>query len=632
MFKVIKILLRLAAFFAFASLAFWLSGIENYQDTLKKLEKLPDCDFRALAESFWNRGQEAEAFACLEYSISNGLPDAAACNMLRNKYLNEEEKKNSATGRLFSVGRGFITGDVVNLESLGGAVVSDIILYGDLRDIAKELFINEQTDPFILLLSTAGAATTLSPPADGTLSLIKIAKKTHSLAKPLQKNLESAITLALKSRSKSSVAEALKIISPISDLSKRTKTWTGFSSVLKFAESPSEISAVCRLLDKSPANAAKLEQILFISGKNSKRAFEIIVDNSQKGMDYLYGILRKGPKSVQFAARHPALISRSAKNTYKAYPVFAAKIEDYIKASLFMRPALKWILVFCFASAAAASVLPYRYIFSEAKGVDKNHFRVRAVSGVLISCILIAAAITGILAARGSAESEQQIITPDRPIKKPLIFWANATCDINVLIDEDSLLNDSLEINIKAPIVKIGARQYAVCGFDAIGFGWDEIAAEGVFNLQVCVSKRGEKPFSFSPKLAYSDGHSTVYIPLETDCETNLELAGKDVDMDDVAIFSKATGFKNSPVEISIPTDGALNIYSPCDDGDLIVLRGGLFYGTISANKNNPPLCRRISDSVPDDFLEIPLVKPSDQTYYTDFMRAVSKISKARPK
>ena len=145
--------------------------------------------------------------------------------------------------------------------------------------------------------------------------------------------------------------------------------------------------------------------------------------------------------------------------------------------------------------------------------------------------------------------------------------------------------------------------------------------------MQVCVSKRGEKPFSFSPKLAYSDGHSTVYIPLETDCETNLELAGKDVDMDDVAIFSKATGF-----EISIPTDGALNIYSPCDDGDLIVLRGGLFYGTISANKNNPPLCRRISDSVPDDFLEIPLVKPSDQTYYTDFMRAVSKISKARPK
>lgn len=626
MFKVIKILLRLAAFFAFASLAFWLSGIENYQDTLKKLEKLPDCDFRALAESFWNRGQEAEAFACLEYSISNGLPDAAACNMLRNKYLN-------ATGRLFSVGRGFITGDVVNLESLVGAVVSDIILYGDLRDIAKELFINEQTDPFILLLSTAGAATTLFPPADGTLTLIKIAKKTHSLAKPLQKNLESAITLALKSRSKSSAAEALKIIiSPIWDLSKRTKTWTGFSSVLKFAESPSEISAVCRLLDKSPANAAKLEQILFISGKNSKRSFEIIVDNSQKGMDYLYGILRKGPKSVQFAARHPALISRSAKNTYKAYPVFAAKIEDYIKASLFMRPALKWILVFCLTVAAAASVLPYRYIFSESKNVDKNHFRMRAVSGAFISCILIAAAITGILAARGSAENEPQNITTEGPIKKPLTFWANVTCDINVLIDEDKYWNDSLEINIKAPIVKIGDRQYAVCGFDAIGFGWDEIAAERVFNLQVCVSKRGEKPFSFSPKLAYSDGHSTVYIPLETNCETPLELAGKDVDMDDVAIFSKATGFKNSPVEISIPTDGDLNIYSPCDDGDSIVLRGGLFYGTISASKATPPLCRRISDGVPDEFLEIPLVKPSDQRYYTDFMRAVSEISKARPK
>lgn len=93
MFKVIKILLRLAAFFAFAGLAFWLTGIENYNNTLERIEKLPDCDFRAIAESFWNRGQKAEALACLEYSISNGLPDAAACNFLRNKYLKAEENK-----------------------------------------------------------------------------------------------------------------------------------------------------------------------------------------------------------------------------------------------------------------------------------------------------------------------------------------------------------------------------------------------------------------------------------------------------------------------------------------------------------------------------------------------------------
>ena len=632
MFKVIKILLRLAAFFAFAGLAFWLTGIENYNNTLERIEKLPDCDFRAIAESFWNRGQKAEALACLEYSISNGLPDAAACNFLRNKYLKAEEIRSSAIGRLFSVGRGFITGNVDGIESFGGAVVSDIILYGDLRDIAKELFINEQTDPFILLLSTAGTATTLFPPADGTLSLIKIAKKTNSLAKPLQKNLESAITLALKSRSKSSAAEALKAISPISDLSKRTKTWTGFSSVLKFAESPREVSAICSLLDKSPVNAAKLEQILFISGKNSKRAFEIVVDNSQKGMDYLYGILRKGPQAMKFAARHPALISRSAKNAYKAYPVFAAKIEDYIKASLFMRPALKWVLVFCLSAAAAASILPYRYIFSEARGVDKNRFRARAVSGALISCILIAAAITGILAARGSAENDLPHINTEGTENKSIMFWADAICDINILIDEDAYWNDSLELKIKAPIVKIGARQYAVCGFDAIGFGWNKIGDGGVFNLQICVSKRGSKAFSFSPKLAYSDGHSNIYIPLEADCETALDLAGKNIDMNDVAIFSKATGFKNSPVEISIPSDGALNIYSPCSDGDSIVLRGGLFYGTISAGRTNTPTCHKVNAEITDEFLEIPLVKPNDQTYYNDFMRAVSEISKARPK
>lgn len=631
MFRILKILLKTIFFAAFCAAAIWTAGIKNPLGDLEKLEDLPDCDFAGLAEKYWENGKRAEAFACLEYAVANAIPGSGECAFLREKYLKSEELRKSAWGRLCAVGRGFATGNADDAESLAGAALSDLLLYGDLRDIAKEIAVNEKTDPFVLTLASAGVMTTLFPPADGALSLAKIAKRAGSLAAPLEKSISRSVKSALKSPPGKAAAELKRSLGPLADLSKKTGTWTGFSSVLKCADSPDDVAKICALLDKSPLNAAKLEQIIFISGGNAKKSFEFVAKNSQRGMDFLYSIMRKGPRAVEFAARHPAFAARVAKNSYKGYPLILAEIKCSAAALFTKSEAFRWLAVFAFFAAATAFALPYRYIFSAAREINPIRFRARAATGAAISCMLLAAAAT--VAAAYISDSSRSGPPGGESGSSgaafPISRWAEAVCDINFSMDEDAYINESFDISVKAPIVKTSAGKFAVCGFDAIGFGLGQIADGGVYKLGLLVSKRGKKPFAFSPKSAFADENGRVLIPVDAETETHLELAEDKIDADEIALFSKTLGFKNSPVEISVPSPGTLNIVSECEDGDCVVTRGGKFYGVVSKGKASAA-CKKMEDSAPAGFREIPLSKPSSETYYKDFMRAVGEIAKNR--
>ncbi len=630
MFRFLKTLSRALAFAALCAAALWISRLETPAGAPESLADLPDCDFAGLAKDCWAGGKKAEAFAYLEYAISNKTGGAEECALLREEYLKSEELRNSAWGRLCAAGRGFATGEVDGVDSLAGAALSDMLLYGDLRDIAKEAAINDKTDPFVLALASAGAATTLFPPADGALSLAKIAKRAGSLAAPLEKSISRALKSALKSPPAKAAGELKKSLGPISGLSKRTRTWTGFSAVLKSADSPGEISKICALLDKSPANAAKLEQILFISGKNAKRALGFVAENSQRGMDFLYSAVRKGPRAVEFAARHPSFAARAAKNAYKGYPLAAAEIKAAAAALFGGLGIYRWLAVFGLSAAAAAAVMPYRYIFSAAKEVDKTRFRARATAGAATLCAMLGAGATAALAYSANFPEPAEPAPPPLPESElPISRWADAACDVRLLMEEDAYINESFDISVKAPIVETAAGRFAVCGFDAVGFGLKQIADGGVYRLEMRVSKRGEKPVSFSPKSVFADAAGRVFIPMEGGAGTALGIAGDDVDAGKIALFSKNFGFKSSPVEISVPSPGVLNVISECEDGDSVVTRGGKFYGVVSRGKASAE-CIKTENSAPAGFMEIPLAKPDSETYYADFMRAIREISKKR--
>jgi hypothetical protein len=82
--------------------------------------------------------------------------------------------------------RGFITGEVKGLSGLAGAVSSDFLVVGDIRDIlvqGPKAVRGEDYDAFVLGLSLVGVATVLpSGPLDVGASVLKTAKRTGKMS------------------------------------------------------------------------------------------------------------------------------------------------------------------------------------------------------------------------------------------------------------------------------------------------------------------------------------------------------------------------------------------------------------------------------------------------------------------
>lgn len=629
MIRISFLLTRLALFCAFASLAYLSATVKNPADDLKALESQPNYDFRAAAENLWSADKADEALAHLEYAVINKLPDADACAGLRKKYLAEVAERTSPWGRLCAFGRGFVTGNVDGVDSLAGSVGADIVVYGDVRDIAKETFFNEKTDYVILSLSSVGLATTLYPPADGTVSLLKIAKKTHSLSAGLEKSVVDAFKLATKVHAKKATEILKNSLEPIAALSKKTKTWTGFAKVLKYADSPAQIDDICKLLDKSPLNAAKLEQILTVAGDNAKYAFDFVAANSQKGMDFVYSLMGKGPRAIKFVAKHPSLISHAAKNSYKTYPLAIKSLKSLMSAQIFKYGEFfRWIVALLFATVAFIFVIPYKFIFQSSLSVDKKHYVRRAFFGSVCLCALLGIISTGVLAfyIREDKFAGNTVAAGKNSPNLTLADWADKICQIDVRILEDAYINEVFDISIKAPIVGINGQNYAVCGFDAIGFGLKQIRDGGVYELDFRVGKRSKNPLSFSPEFVLADANGNVLIPLPFEKISALKLAGNDISADDIALFSRLDGFKNSNVKFAAFCEFELAINSKCLDSDSIVTRRGEFFGLIRLTPNGSFICKRLSaDSIPF-FEKIPLTKQNSDVYFYDFIKATIKI------
>jgi len=105
-------------------------------------------------------------------------------------------------------GTGFITGEGASASHIGGAVLSDFLVYGDLRDIARQSYnyaTGTEVDEFILILSGIGLAVTagtyfsagVAAPARSAVSLVKFAKRTGQLSGKFAGHLAASLKRVL---------------------------------------------------------------------------------------------------------------------------------------------------------------------------------------------------------------------------------------------------------------------------------------------------------------------------------------------------------------------------------------------------------------------------------------------------
>lgn len=171
----------------------WFSAMGSFENEITALS-----NYNWLSEI---RGLEAEGrlaeaehladWVLEESDIPNREEVASACEAIHRK-------RTSFWNRARRTITGFIKGDGTSVEELGGAIVSDFFLWGDIRDLAKQGYYKikgEETDPVVAGLAAVGIATSLASywvadpaegaevSADASFSLLKTLRKTGHLSK-----------------------------------------------------------------------------------------------------------------------------------------------------------------------------------------------------------------------------------------------------------------------------------------------------------------------------------------------------------------------------------------------------------------------------------------------------------------
>jgi len=303
-------------------------------DLQQEFSSLDDYDYRSLAEKLWQENKQESAVAALRIIIDNNLPDKGAAELQLDTYMAVIKKRKSPMGRVKAAGLSFVTGEVNSFEELAGSTAADFFIYGDIRDIAVEMF-QEDTDEVIVSLSAVGLLTEFFPPADPATSLLKTAAKTGSLRGPLLQQVLRALTPLRKNPtglSATQVKAALKKIMPLWEMAGKSKSWSQFSAFLRHCSSFKQVKFVTGVL-KKPKNARKLEALLTALTKSptlAKSTLAHVQKYGQKGMDKLYAVIRKGPAGIQFLVKHPKFSARVLKGSKKATDWGLLEARDWL--------------------------------------------------------------------------------------------------------------------------------------------------------------------------------------------------------------------------------------------------------------------------------------------------------------
>ena len=630
MFRRIRFLFRLIVAVVAAMLMYSLCGVQNI-NKIAENENLPDFDYYSYAKKQWEQGNDFSALAALEYVVENKLGDSAACGELYNSYLKQIAERKSAKGRVIAVGKGFITGKADGIDSLSGSVLGDLLVYGDIRDIVRESFFEDETDSFVVAFSSIGLLTSAFPPADVSASALKVLKKTGSLSKPMCDAFQNTVKTALKAP-KSEAANIVKEgIVPVSDLWKNSHSFGQFSLVMKNAKDMAAVKYFTRLLKQNPANAKKLEKVLALGGDYSQEVFDFVAKNGQRGMDAAYGALRKGPAAMALAARHPKAFSLFAKNSVKSFSALKGYVKDQLAYAVFRYGEIfRWGAFFVLSIILSFVLLPRKYLAESLK--DENGKKSKTFSRMAVVYVFCAVFFAGVIVLLFAYLKNPQQNTANAA--SPLAFSGQSPWNVQIDILEDHFLNESMSKKTSAISVGIRGKSYIAVSFKSLGLDWREIGKGGVYSLSVLARRQcTTKTLSFKATKLLLCGENFDYILIEipqqmAKMSPELELAMAPTAKTASVLY--ASGLIKENFAELYPLSGSVYGVSGGNLEGCALFSGEKFYGIVGILDGKAALDFLSKELNGSKFMEIPLTKTESATYYTDFMQAVLKCQKLR--
>jgi len=190
----------LCACCAAAAASAWLSGLPE-RNLARALRALPDHDFTPDIAAFEKQGRISEALDWARYVTNNpALPGQSAATGLVARL---EQEQNSLWRQADRAAKGFITGSGNSVEELSGAIMSDLVVYGDCRDLIVQGYYRltrHETDPTVAALAAIGLLTEFIDGADWAPAVLKAFKKTGALSQRMIDWLTATCRTAFASR------------------------------------------------------------------------------------------------------------------------------------------------------------------------------------------------------------------------------------------------------------------------------------------------------------------------------------------------------------------------------------------------------------------------------------------------
>lgn len=281
-------------------------------DAWQAFDELPDYDYALQADSLRSQQRYSEALLVAEAGLS------ASTDSFRHEQLGElrqriVDERDDWRRRLADAGAGALTGTGNTAEALAGAVVADLFVFGDIRDLVvqgSKGLQGQEVDEVIVGLSAVGIALTAAPAFDLGTALLKFARRAGAMTEAFARQVASLARQAMGSRSVLPLAE---VAEDTAKLGKRAEP-AATIAILKNVDDAAALKAAARVSETQGG--------AFALWVGERPAIEL----AQAGADgeaWLLRSARKGKAGVEFAARELSVLARVhpllglAKGVYK---------------------------------------------------------------------------------------------------------------------------------------------------------------------------------------------------------------------------------------------------------------------------------------------------------------------------
>lgn len=185
------------------------------------LMQLPPQDHHAEARRLHASGHEQAALLVIEEGLrQHAAPDATRARLLALRADFHRQARQDWYAPLRSAALGALTGRAEDAPGLVAAIVSDLFVFGDVRDLAIQSgrgLRGEAVDPFIVGLSVAGLALTALPAADSGTAVLKAARRNQALSPALAAHISRQAQLAVRSGDSRALRRLMDDVTALTD-------------------------------------------------------------------------------------------------------------------------------------------------------------------------------------------------------------------------------------------------------------------------------------------------------------------------------------------------------------------------------------------------------------------------------